>query len=102
MGFVMNLEFKLVVEQRLVLNGCLDWIATTAKNEIQVSVAGLTYYCYALTASPTIRTSCIKQFWTMAKVSVPRKRRGVVIQDPEETTSTVVVHSEVQSKDKGK
>nr|GFC95164.1 hypothetical protein [Tanacetum cinerariifolium] len=29
------------------------------------------------------------------KVSVPRKRRGVVIQDPEETTSTVVVHSKV-------
>nr|GEU62957.1 hypothetical protein [Tanacetum cinerariifolium] len=36
------------------------------------------------------------------KVSVPRRRRGVVIQDPEETTSTVVVHLEVQSKDKGK
>nr|GEV06620.1 putative ribonuclease H-like domain-containing protein [Tanacetum cinerariifolium] len=36
------------------------------------------------------------------KVSVPRRRRGVVIPDPEETTSTVVVHSEVQSKDKGK
>nr|GEW89124.1 hypothetical protein [Tanacetum cinerariifolium] len=36
------------------------------------------------------------------KVSVPRRRRGFVIQDPEETTSTVIVHSEVQSKDKGK
>nr|GEY64357.1 hypothetical protein [Tanacetum cinerariifolium] len=36
------------------------------------------------------------------KVSVPKRRRGVVIQDPEETTSTVVVHSEIQSKDKGK
>nr|GEV15535.1 putative ribonuclease H-like domain-containing protein [Tanacetum cinerariifolium] len=36
------------------------------------------------------------------KVCVQRKRRGVVIQDPKETTSTVVVHSEVQSKDKGK
>nr|GEZ56590.1 hypothetical protein [Tanacetum cinerariifolium] len=36
------------------------------------------------------------------KVSVPRRKRGVVIQDPKETTSTVVVHSEVQSKDKGK
>nr|GEX18605.1 reverse transcriptase domain-containing protein [Tanacetum cinerariifolium] len=36
MGFVMNLEFKLIVGQRLVLNGCLDWIATSAKNEIQV------------------------------------------------------------------
>nr|GEV61845.1 putative ribonuclease H-like domain-containing protein [Tanacetum cinerariifolium] len=35
-------------------------------------------------------------------VSVLRRRRGVVIQDPEETTSTIVVHLEVQSKDKGK
>nr|GEV19596.1 hypothetical protein [Tanacetum cinerariifolium] len=37
MAFVMTLEFKLVVEQRIVLNGCLDWIATTAKNEIHDS-----------------------------------------------------------------
>nr|GEU51075.1 hypothetical protein [Tanacetum cinerariifolium] len=36
------------------------------------------------------------------KVSVPRRRTGLFIQDLEETTSTVVVHSEVQSKDKGK
>nr|GEU39784.1 hypothetical protein [Tanacetum cinerariifolium] len=27
------------------------------------------------------------------KVSVPKRRRGVIIQDPEETTSTVVMHS---------
>nr|GEY27764.1 hypothetical protein [Tanacetum cinerariifolium] len=37
MAFVMKLEFKLVVEQRLVLNGCLDWVETAAKNEIQDS-----------------------------------------------------------------
>nr|GFA91926.1 hypothetical protein [Tanacetum cinerariifolium] len=30
------------------------------------------------------------------KVRVPMKRMGVVIQDPEETTSTVVVHSEIE------
>nr|GEX17866.1 hypothetical protein [Tanacetum cinerariifolium] len=36
------------------------------------------------------------------KVNVPRRRRGGVIQDPKETTSTVVMHSEVQSKDRGK
>nr|GEW22388.1 retrovirus-related Pol polyprotein from transposon TNT 1-94 [Tanacetum cinerariifolium] len=36
------------------------------------------------------------------KVSVPRTRRGVIIQDPEETTSTVVMHSKIQSKDKVK
>nr|GEX75342.1 putative ribonuclease H-like domain-containing protein [Tanacetum cinerariifolium] len=34
--------------------------------------------------------------------NIPRRRRGVVIQDPEETTSTAVMHSKVQSKDKGK
>nr|GEY88861.1 uncharacterized mitochondrial protein AtMg00810-like [Tanacetum cinerariifolium] len=61
-------EFKPVVEKRLVLNGCLNWIATTAKNEIQASAIGLTYYWYALTVSPTIYTSCIKQFWTSTKV----------------------------------
>nr|GEZ34050.1 hypothetical protein [Tanacetum cinerariifolium]GEZ34691.1 hypothetical protein [Tanacetum cinerariifolium] len=37
------------------------------------------------------------------KVSAPRRRKGVVIQDPEETaTASVIVHSEVKSKDKGK
>nr|GEU32682.1 copia protein [Tanacetum cinerariifolium] len=30
------------------------------------------------------------------KVSVPRRRRGVVIQDPEETTSQVVMHLEIE------
>nr|GEX00310.1 hypothetical protein [Tanacetum cinerariifolium] len=37
------------------------------------------------------------------KDNAPRKRRGVVIQDPEETaTASVIVHSEAKSKDKGK
>nr|GEZ47704.1 hypothetical protein [Tanacetum cinerariifolium] len=37
------------------------------------------------------------------KASAPRRRRGVVIQDPEETTTTsVIMHSKVKSKDKGK
>nr|GEX36058.1 putative ribonuclease H-like domain-containing protein [Tanacetum cinerariifolium] len=37
------------------------------------------------------------------KASALRRRRGVVIQDPEKTaTSSVIVHLEVQSKDKGK
>nr|GEX14469.1 hypothetical protein [Tanacetum cinerariifolium] len=39
----------------------------------------------------------------VSKVNAPRRRMGVVIQDPEETSATsVIVHSEVQSKDKGK
>nr|GEY06059.1 hypothetical protein [Tanacetum cinerariifolium] len=37
------------------------------------------------------------------KTSAPKRRRGVVIQDPEEIAATsVIVHSEIQSKDKGK
>nr|GEV90756.1 hypothetical protein [Tanacetum cinerariifolium] len=36
------------------------------------------------------------------KVSVRRKRRGVIIQDPEETTTTATVQPKVHSKDKGK
>nr|GEY86508.1 Gag-Pol polyprotein [Tanacetum cinerariifolium] len=36
------------------------------------------------------------------KVSVLRKRRGVIIQDPEKTTTTVTVQPKVQTKDKGK
>nr|GEX71654.1 hypothetical protein [Tanacetum cinerariifolium] len=38
-----------------------------------------------------------------AKANAPRRRRGVVIQDPEETTiASVIVHTKVKSKDKGK
>nr|GEU88769.1 hypothetical protein [Tanacetum cinerariifolium] len=36
------------------------------------------------------------------EVPRPRKRRGVIIQDPEETTTTVTVQPKVQAKDKGK
>nr|GEW46767.1 hypothetical protein [Tanacetum cinerariifolium] len=37
------------------------------------------------------------------KPSAPRKRRGVVIQDPEETAAaSIIVHTEVKPKDKGK
>nr|GEV97736.1 hypothetical protein [Tanacetum cinerariifolium] len=36
------------------------------------------------------------------KVSVLRNRRGVIIQDPEETTTTATMQPKVQAKDKGK
>nr|GEW48315.1 hypothetical protein [Tanacetum cinerariifolium] len=36
------------------------------------------------------------------EVLKPRKRRGVIFQDPEETTTTVTVQPKVQAKDKGK
>nr|GEU97938.1 hypothetical protein [Tanacetum cinerariifolium] len=49
------------------------------------------------TAATTITTAQVP------KASAPRRRRGVVIQDPKETaTTSVIVHSDVKSKDKGK
>nr|GEW93037.1 hypothetical protein [Tanacetum cinerariifolium] len=45
---------------------------------------------------------CTNTAVQVPKASVPRRRRGVVIQDPEETTGSVIVHTEVQPKDKGK
>nr|GEZ19098.1 hypothetical protein [Tanacetum cinerariifolium] len=36
------------------------------------------------------------------KLSAPRRRKGVVIQDPKETAASVIMHTEVLLKDKGK
>nr|GEW45136.1 hypothetical protein [Tanacetum cinerariifolium] len=47
----------------------------------------------ATTAEPTAAAQ-------VPKASASRRRRGVVIQDPEETATSVIVHTEVQSKDK--
>nr|GEV61882.1 copia protein [Tanacetum cinerariifolium] len=46
------------------------------------------------TAQPTTTAAQV------SKASAPRRRRGVVIQDLEETTTSVIMHSEVQSKNK--
>nr|GEV75945.1 putative ribonuclease H-like domain-containing protein [Tanacetum cinerariifolium] len=49
------------------------------------------------TAATTITTAQVP------KASAPRRRRNGVIQDPEETaTASVIMHTEVKSKDKGK
>nr|GEU75225.1 hypothetical protein [Tanacetum cinerariifolium] len=48
------------------------------------------------TAEPTTTAAQVP------KASAPRRRRGVVIQDPKETATSVIVHTEVQSEDKGK
>nr|GEU31824.1 putative reverse transcriptase, RNA-dependent DNA polymerase [Tanacetum cinerariifolium] len=48
------------------------------------------------TAEPTTAAAQVP------KESAPRRRRGIVIQDPEETAASVIVHTEFQSKDKGK
>nr|GEV54723.1 putative ribonuclease H-like domain-containing protein [Tanacetum cinerariifolium] len=48
------------------------------------------------TAQPTTTAAQVP------KASAPRRRRGVIIQDPEEIVASVIVYTEVQSKDKGK
>nr|GEX18069.1 hypothetical protein [Tanacetum cinerariifolium] len=48
------------------------------------------------TAQPTTTAAQVP------KPSAPMRRKGVIIQDHEETATSVIVHSEVQSKDKGK
>nr|GEV08936.1 copia protein [Tanacetum cinerariifolium] len=87
MGFVMNLEFKLIVGQRLVLNRCLDWIITAAKNEIQVSVVGLTYY-RDLILDDVEGTTCLPNaaiFEEMARMGVITPLfKTMMVQAPEE------------------
>nr|GEX75537.1 hypothetical protein [Tanacetum cinerariifolium] len=56
------------------------------------------YHCQLMTEVVTTATTIIT-----AAPSVARRRKGVVIRDPEETaTPSVIVHSESKSKDKGK
>ncbi|GJT53825.1 hypothetical protein Tco_0988879, partial [Tanacetum coccineum] len=70
-----------------------DYARATAKDEIQVSDVGLTYYCngfegiidflnassikYALTVNPTVYESCIKQFWATAKAKTVNGERQI-------------------------
>nr|GEW37357.1 hypothetical protein [Tanacetum cinerariifolium] len=49
------------------------------------------------TVEPTTTTAA-----QVPKASAPRRRRGVVIQDPKETAASVIVHTKVQPKDKEK
>nr|GEX02261.1 hypothetical protein [Tanacetum cinerariifolium] len=59
-------------------------VVTTAKLNTEV----------VTTANPTTTVAQVP------KVSAPRRRRGVVIQDHKETAASLIVHIEVQSKDK--
>nr|GEX30880.1 hypothetical protein [Tanacetum cinerariifolium] len=55
------------------------------------------------TAATTITAAPITAVTIIAAPSAARKRKGVVIRDPEETvTPSTIVHSEPKSKDKGK
>nr|GEZ15431.1 hypothetical protein [Tanacetum cinerariifolium] len=52
-------------------------------------------------ASATITAAALQ--FTIATASAARRRKGVVIRDPEETaTQSIIIHSEAKSKDKGK
>nr|GEY69328.1 hypothetical protein [Tanacetum cinerariifolium] len=56
-----------------------------------------------ITEVVTIASTTITAAQVVPKASAPRRRKGVVIHDLEETaTASVIIHSEVKSKDKGK
>nr|GFC45805.1 hypothetical protein [Tanacetum cinerariifolium] len=64
---------------------------------IEVVIAAKLMTEVVTTAATTINVSQVP------KASAPRRKRGVIIQDPEETaTASVIVHTKVKSKDKGK
>nr|GEW61672.1 hypothetical protein [Tanacetum cinerariifolium] len=71
-------------------------VVTTAKLMTEVVTAAsatITAATTPLTAAPTLTTA----------PSAARRRKGVVIKDPEETTTpSIIIHSEAKSKDKGK
>nr|GFD14756.1 hypothetical protein [Tanacetum cinerariifolium] len=51
----------------------------------------------------TVATTPINVAIITAAPSVARRRKGVVIRDPKETTTpSIIIHSEPKSKDKGK
>nr|GEV79949.1 retrovirus-related Pol polyprotein from transposon TNT 1-94 [Tanacetum cinerariifolium] len=64
-----------------------------------VTTAGVDVNAASVQDTPIIATKATK---VIVKVPKPRKRKGVIIQDPEETTTTVTVQPKVQEKDKGK
>nr|GFA32508.1 hypothetical protein [Tanacetum cinerariifolium] len=69
-------------------------VVTTAKLITEVVTAATTIFT---TAAPITAATII------AAPSVARRRKGVVIRDPEETaTPSTIIHSEPKSKDKGK
>nr|GEU75330.1 xylulose kinase-1 [Tanacetum cinerariifolium] len=69
-------------------------VVTTAKLMTEVVTA---------TATITAAITLIIAATITAAPSVARKRKGVVIRDPEETaTPSIIIHSEPKSKDKGK
>nr|GFB27389.1 hypothetical protein [Tanacetum cinerariifolium] len=70
---------------------------TKVEEVIEVVTAAKLMTKVVTTAATTITVAQVP------KASAPRRRKGVVIQDPEETaTTSVIVDSEVKSKDKGK
>nr|GEY46212.1 hypothetical protein [Tanacetum cinerariifolium] len=69
---------------------------TEVKEVLELVTAAKLITEVVTTAEPTTTAAQVR------KVSAPRRRRGVVIQDHEETAASVIVHTDVQPKDKGK
>nr|GEU56842.1 putative ribonuclease H-like domain-containing protein [Tanacetum cinerariifolium] len=73
-------------------------VVTTAKLITEVVTAAS---ATITVAAPTLTTAAALTFTTAP--SIARRRKGVVIRDPEETaTPSTIIHTEAKSKDKGK
>nr|GEX28790.1 hypothetical protein [Tanacetum cinerariifolium] len=85
---------KLDANEDVILEAVDAEVAMDAKVAMDADVHGRLYITTA--ATPVTAAQ-------VPKASAPRRRMGVIIQDPEETaTASVIVHSESKSKDKGK
>nr|GEV42417.1 hypothetical protein [Tanacetum cinerariifolium] len=83
MGFMMNLEFKLVVGKILVQNGCLDWIATVAKNEIQAKQSSMDGFGKTVNKDVQLQALIDGKKVTVNEASI---RRNLRLDDAEGTT----------------
>nr|GEV70142.1 hypothetical protein [Tanacetum cinerariifolium] len=77
-------------------------VVTAAKLMVEVvTTQDISIYVTRQTQVTTVATTITVT--QVLKASAPRRKRGVIIQDPEETANaSVIVHSKVKSKDKGK
>nr|GEV46975.1 hypothetical protein [Tanacetum cinerariifolium] len=77
-------------------------VVTTAKLMTEVVIAASATIAAANTPIPAATIIAVAQTLTTTP-SAARRRKGVVIRDPEETaTPSIIIHSEAKSKDKGK
>nr|GEV60290.1 hypothetical protein [Tanacetum cinerariifolium] len=102
-------QFKYSRLKRLRKVGTAQRVESSTETDVDVKVAmdadvqGRLAESQAKVTAAKLMTEVVTTAAQVPKASAPRRRMGVVIQDPKETTTaSVIMHSEVKSKDKGK